>query len=264
MSPSTPAEKTIQSTQTAFDIIETIANHGQATITEIASEVQYSRSTVHYHIKTLQQNRYVIKDEEGFRLGLRTARLGNLALQNHRLSGLVEKPAENLSTELGASAHVAVREGNQLVWLYRESPEDVSGLQTNVGTGTDMHCTAYGQAILAYSPPEVVDRIVEEYGLPGVTDETITERDALDDRLATIRDLGFAYSAEEYQEEVSSVAAPIINEANDTAVGAIGITDSHDRINDPYKHTKARRFSDKLPGLVQQAARIASDNLAET
>jgi DNA-binding IclR family transcriptional regulator len=256
-------QKTIKSTQTAFDIVETIAERGRGTITEIAEEVEHSRSTVHYHLQTLQQNHYVIKDDQGFRLGLRMARLGDLALQNHRLSGLVEPITEELATEVDAVAHVGVPEGDELVWLCRSSNGDTGELPTNVGTETPMHCTAYGQAILAQYADDVVADLVEANGLPELTKHTLTDREALDERLETIRKLGFAYSAEEYREGISSIAAPIIDE-DDEAVGAIGVTASDDRIDDPYKHTKARRFSDELPGLVRQSARIASDKLTDS
>lgn len=262
MGSNTAEEKTIQSTQTAFDIIETIAERGRVSITEIAQEIDYSRSTVHYHLKTLQQNRYVIKDDRGFRLGLRMARIGDLSLRNHRLSGSVEKAAEDLAAEVDGVAYVAVKEGDKLVWLYRSTTHKYDQAPMDVGMETDMHCTAYGQAILAYSPTEVVDGLVDE-DLSKETPQTLTDRQALDDRLATIRELGFAYSAEEYREGISSIAAPIIEESTDEVVGAIGITDPNDRIDNPYKHTKARRFSDELPGLVQQAARIAGDRLGD-
>ena len=263
MEPNPTSEKMIKSTQTAFDIVETIGEYGSPTVTEIANGVEYSRSTVHYHLKTLQQNHYVIKDDQGFRLGLRIARLGDLALQNHGLSGLVEPVVKDLAEEGGAVAHVGVPEGDKLVWLYRSSNNDAEELSTNAFTETHIHCTAYGQAILAYSPDDVVDDLIAAHGLPELTEKTLSDRDALDERLATIRDLGFAYSAEEYREGISSIAAPIIDE-DDEIVGAIGITDAHDRVDNPYKHAKARRFSDERPGLVQQAARIAGDKLTDT
>ncbi|WP_276253083.1 IclR family transcriptional regulator [Halomontanus rarus] len=254
-------DKTIKSTQTAFDIIDIIASRDRPSTTEIATEVEYSRSTVHYHLKTLKQNRYVIQDDDGLRLGLRMARLGNLALEQHGLRGVIEKPADNLSTEANATAHVAVKEQNKLVWLYRSEDHELDEFVVDPGMETDIHCTAYGQAILAHIPSDTVDEIVGTYGLPAKTDQTLTTREEFDDRLSTIRKLGFAYSAEEHTTGVSSIAAPIIDDQTDEVVGAIGISDRDDQISNPYKHTKARRFSDALPGLVQQAAQIAGDKV---
>lgn len=262
MESSTTEEKTIKSIKTAFDIIEIIAEADRPSISEIAAEVGHSRSTVHYHLKTLEQDRYVIRNEEGLRLGLRVARLGNLSLRKHNFHGIVEKYADDLAAETNAIAHVAVKENDKIVWLYRSSDGEVNDLQTEVGKETYMHCTAYGQVILAYMPDESVNTLIKSSGLPAITDQTITESNVLEERLTTIRELGFAYSAEEFYRGVSSIAAPIFNDA-DTVVGAIGITDTDSRINNPYKHVKARRFSDELPSYVQKAARIAGDHVSD-
>jgi DNA-binding IclR family transcriptional regulator len=255
-------EKTIKSTRTAFDIIEVIAARDRPSITEIADAVDCSRSTVHYHLRTLQRDDYVIRGEGGLRLGLRMARLGNVALRKHRLTGVVEQTTDDLAAETDAVAHVAVEEGNNLVWLYRSAPETRDDCPTEVGEAVDLHCTAYGQAILAHVPVEVLETVVADSGLREVTEQTLTSRAALEERLSTIRQLGFAYSPEEYRTGLSSIAAPIFD-GRDEVVGSIGITDTQSRIDDPYKHPKARRFSDELPGHVQKAARIVSDHVVE-
>lgn len=257
-------QKTIQSTQTAFDIIETIAKHDRSSISEIAGEVEYSRSTVHYHLKTLRQNRYVVKDEPGFRLGLKLAHLGNLALERHHLSDVIEKVVDDLAAETDAIAHVAVKEGPKLVWLYRSPTTEPNDIPTGVGIETDIHACAYGQAILAFLPTDTIDAIASETGLPEATDTTLTTRAELEERLEMVHDLGFAYSAKEAWEGFSSIAAPVVDESTGDVVASIGITDVDDRIDDPYKHAKARRFSDELPGLVQQSARIAGNKITDS
>lgn len=255
--------KKIKSTQTAFDIIESIAERDRPTVSEIAEDVDHSRSTVHYHLQTFQENRYVIRDEDGFRLGLKMSHLGTLALRNHRLSGIVEKPANDLATDIGAVAHVAVKERNSLVWLYRSENPSIDDLSTDVGTHVPLHSTAYGQAILAHLPEETVELVVTQRGLPASTEQTLTDTNSLEDRLRTVRQLGFAYSAEECEEGLASIACPIVSEG-DEVVGAIGVTDSNNRIEDPYKHTKARRFSDELPSKVKDTARVVGEHVDES
>lgn len=256
-------EKTIKSTQTAFDIIETIANRDRPSVTEIASAVEYSRSTVHYHLKTLKQNRYVIQDDDGLRLGLRMTHLGDLARQQHGLSGVVEESADNLAREADADACVAVKERNKLVWLYRATNRTLAEFTADPGRETAIHSTAYGQAILAYMSPEIVDEIVDQ-GLSAETERTLTTGEELERRLSMVRKLGLAYSSEEHTVGISSIAAPIIDESTDEVLGAIGISNHHDEINNPYKHPKAQRFSDELPGLVKQTAQIASSAVPDS
>lgn len=259
---STPKKK-IKSTQTAFDIIESIAEAERPSVSDIAEEVDHSRSTVHYHLQTLQQNRYVVRDEKGFRLGLRMAHLGNLALRKHRLTGIVEKIADGLAADTDAVAHVAVKERNKLVWLYRSEDSHIEDLPTTVGNQVELHCTAYGQAILAHLPEESVASVLAECSLPAHTENTLTDRDTLEDRLSKVRQLGFAYSSGEFVDGIASIASPIISD-EDGVIGAIGVTTLDNQIENPYMHTKARRFSDELPGKIRDTARIVGDHLDNT
>lgn len=253
--------KRIKSTQTAFDIIEAIAERDRPSVSEIAEEVGHSRSTVHYHLTTLQENRYVIRDEEGLRLGLRMAHLGKLTLQKHRLNGLVEKTVEDLADDTDAVGHVAVKEGDKLVWFYRSENPDIHDLPTSVGRQSELHCTAYGQTILAHLDKEAQADFVGGDDLEARTSNTLTDEGSLNERLQKVRKLGFAYAAEEFKDGIASVASPIFDES-DAVIGAIGVTDTARRIDDPYKHTKARRFSDELPGKVKDAGRVVGDHLA--
>ncbi|WP_228546247.1 IclR family transcriptional regulator [Halegenticoccus tardaugens] len=254
--------KTIQSVQTAFDIIEIIATQSRPTASEIAAEIGYSRSTTHYHLQTLQKNRYVARDDDGFRLGLRLALFGQRAVDQHELIGVAERTADGLAAETDLTALVAVPEEGMTVCLYRTGRDDFDrGM--HVGEESDLHCTAFGQAILSWSSDVTVDNLINQHGLSRHTNQTLTDREILHDRLETVRNLGFAYSAEEYVDGTSSVAAPILDRLTDRVVGAIGVMASTDKIENPYKHTKARRFSDELPEQVQRAARIVSDKLSE-
>lgn len=257
----TPHKK-IKSTETAFEVIEAIADRHRPTVSEIAEEVGHSKSTVHYHLQSLQENRYIIRDGDGLRLGLKMAHLGHLALKRHRLSGIVENSAEHLAEDTGGVAHVAVEEGNELVWLYRSEDPHIEDLRTDVGMHVDFHCTAYGQAILAHLPEESFEAIVENCSFTPHTPQTITDRDDLERRLSEVRQLGFAYSSEEFMEGIASIASPIVDEDNDV-IGAIGITDFDRRIEDPYMHTKARRFSDELPGTVKDTGRVIGEHVSE-
>lgn len=255
--------KHIKSTKTAFAIIEAVAKRDRPSVSNIAEEVGHSRSTVHYHLKALQQNQYVIRDDEGLRLGLRMAHLGRLALQKHRLTGTVEQTTEELATDTNAVSHVGVKEGDKLVWLYRSDNTDIENLPTSLGKEVELHCTAYGQAILAHLPSESLESIIENRGLPAYTEKTLTDRDKLESRLSKVRQLGFSYSSGEFIEGIASIASPIVSD-DDVVLGAIGITTFDNRIDNPYMHTKARRFSDELPGKVKDAARVASDRLDNT
>lgn len=92
----------------------TIVESDHPTTSEIAAITDHPRSTIHYHLNTMRRNRYVVKDDEGYRLGLRMGHMGDLARQHHALSGMVEKPVD----ETDVIAQVVVVESGKAVTLY--------------------------------------------------------------------------------------------------------------------------------------------------
>ncbi len=70
------------------------------------------------------------------------------------------------------------------------------------------HATALGKALLAFSSPELVDRIIAD-GLERYTQNTLTDPERLRQSLASIRLTRVAVSRWELEPEVSAVAAPV-------------------------------------------------------
>ena len=257
----TTKRKTIQSAETVFDILECIQRLDGAGVSEIAKELDYSKSTIHYYLTTLEQRQYLIRDGDCFRLGFQLVTLGAHARQQHELFDIVEQKTKYLAAESGAVAHTLVEDGGEGVFLSRAVGD--RDVETHVGMRTDLHCTAYGKAILAHLPSESVDQILGAEDLPRRTAHTTTKREELTEQLETIRDISLAYADEEFAEGMSSIAAPILYGNTGEVYGAIGISDAPDQIPDPRKHRKARRFSGQVPEFVERTARIVSERIAE-
>ncbi|MFB6141194.1 MAG: IclR family transcriptional regulator [Halosimplex sp.] len=253
--------KTIGATKTAFDIVEAVARNDTPSVSEITEEVACSRSTVYYHLKTLEQSRYVFRDEDGYRLGLRMAHFSERAKRHQPLYGTTGDVLANLAEETGLPAFVGVQEGGKLVCFSCSSSGPVEGLPIHVGREYGLHCLAHGQAILSCLDESVVREIEATHGLARRTDDTLTDTATLLDRLETVEKVGIAYSAGEYDPGVSTIAAPVISESVDRVVGAIGVAGPTDQIDDPYKQAKARRFSDESPEQIRRAAQILSNHL---
>ena len=84
------------------------------------------------------------------------------------------------------------------------------------------HATALGKALLAFSSPEMVDRIIAD-GLERYTQNTLTDPERLRQSLASIRLTRVAVSRWELEPEVSAVAAPVFGSGG-MAVAALELT----------------------------------------
>jgi DNA-binding IclR family transcriptional regulator len=96
-----------------------------------------------------------------------------------------------------------------------------------VGLQLPLHASSLGKAILAFSPEQTIDDLLDE-PLPRLTKQTL-DAAALRAEFATIRAQGIATERDEAVLGESSAAAPIFDHAG-SAVGAIGVVDSTERV----------------------------------
>ncbi|EMA27640.1 IclR family transcriptional regulator [Haloarcula japonica DSM 6131] len=141
----------------------------------------------------------------------------------------------------GEVANLGVKEGGQRVIVYQSEGSEAVYDNAPIGEFTNMHWTALGKAILAELPEDYVQKIVDQYGLPTATENTIAEFDQLLEELATIREQGFALEDEERRTGIRSIAVPLKVEEN--VVGAVSISGPKERFND------SRITNELLPAL---------------
>lgn len=207
-----------------------------------------NKSTVYNHLKTLEDERLIVRDGSEYRIGLRLLKFGSYAQQEHRLYRIALPEIERLAAQTGEIASLVVEEYGQAVYLTIETGDQAIGLDLYPGSRRSLHATAGGKAIMAEFPPERVDEIDDQYGLAAVTQRSITYRDELTDRLAEIRERGIAFDDQEYIEGLRSVAAPI-HATDGNVLGAVSVAGPASRLTDD-------RFEQELPAFVNSALNV--------
>jgi DNA-binding IclR family transcriptional regulator len=86
-----------------------------------------------------------------------------------------------------------------------------------------------------------VERILERHGLPKKTDQTITDRNELEEELEEIRAEGVAFNINESLLGERAVAAPIVSEKE--VMGAITVVGPANRLSGSY-------FREEIPDLL--------------
>ena len=182
-------------------------------LTEIAGRVKMPKSTVHRLLATLENRRFIKRDEATglYHLGLRFIEMAALVLQDLDLERWAQSYLQRLCAECGETVDLAVLDGDHVVYLQVvESPHRVK-LAAAVGQRLPAFCTASGKAFLAYLPDERVTEVLSA-GLTRYTDNTKVSLEDLRDELHRTRQQGFAISEQEYEEDIHAVAAPILND----------------------------------------------------
>lgn len=235
----------IKSTRTLFGIIEYMAEHNDRTVTELANELNLAKSTVYDHLASLREEEFVVKEGNTYRLGLKFLKLGTEIKERHILSEIPESKLEQLADETGEAVWLIVEEHGRAVYLHKVLSETALQVEVSLGQRAHLHNLAAGKAILAHLSEDRVIEIIELHGLPGATDNTITEPDELFAELETIRERGYALNDGEQIEGVRAVGAPIV--CNDSVLGAISITGAELSL-------RGERFHETIPQEIMGVA----------
>lgn len=242
MAPKTDAKRGIKATETTFAIVETLAELKCVRLSEIADVVGIANSTASDHLTTLQDHGYVIKGNDGYRLGLRFMDIGTQAKWYYDGLLTASSPVlEQLVDDTGETVNLVAEENDMAVYIDRLFGDRGVPTDSWIGKRRPLHMLAAGKAILAQLPEERVDTIVDEYGLSADTDHTITSREELQEQLDVIRERGFSYNDRESHKQIRAVGTAIVLE--DEVCGAVSIAGPAKRFTGSY-------FREKIPNML--------------
>lgn len=246
----------LETVNTTLRVIEALVELEGGGVTELAEHLDLSKAAVHNHLSTLRRNRLVAKRESRYELGLRFVTLGEYVKHHNRLYNAGRDPVDELAEETGEYAHLMAEEHGRGIHLYKAKAEGAVAKeyhQLNLERPDYLHYSSIGKAILAYLPDERVRAIIDEYGLPQRTENTITTEAALFEELSAVREQGYALNDEEEIVGLRAVGAPV-RESDGSVLGAISVSG-------PVSRMKGDTFEETVPEQVMQAANIIELNI---
>src|SRR5437879_13706498 len=220
---------------------------------ELAERLGLARPTVHGLLQTLQAHGFVEQDSysDKYQLGPGLLQLGYSYLDLNELRARSIGHADHLATRTRAAVRVGVMHGSSVVVVHHVFRPDATFGVLEVGIQLPLHASALAKAILAFSPPQMVEDLLVE-PLPRLTKQTLGDAD-LRRELSGIRDSGIATARDEAVPGESRAAAQIFDDGGQRG-GAIRAVDSTDRIF-------ARGLVRGLGAAVSEAARGVSREL---
>jgi len=243
----------IKAAKVSFDVIEALREREGAGVSELATALEMPTSTIHDHLRTLEQQGYLVKEDGEYRVGARFLELGEQARSRKKVYGIARPEVDSLAEETGEHANLLIEEHGLGVFLYKARGEDAVNLDTHAGMRVLLQTTALGKTILAYRPREEVEAILDEHGLPEITANTVTDRDELLDELETIRERGYALDDEERVQGMRCVAAPILSDDQE-AIAAVSVSG-------PRSRMAGDRYTEEIPELVLRSANVIEVNM---
>lgn len=194
-------------------------------LAELARAIGLSRSSAYRLVVTLVELGYLVRDPgtKKYRLGSRVLRLGYAYLASIELVELARPELEQLRDRTGCSAHLALLEGTEIIYVLRIPDRKALTSRIQVGSRLPAHATSIGRAILSQFPEHEVRYRFAGQPMKRFSDITPTSIDGLISLLAKDRERGFILSRSAFEPGIASVAAPLFDEAGPIAA-AINIT----------------------------------------
>jgi IclR family pca regulon transcriptional regulator len=193
-------------------------------LSELATMLGWQRTAPFRFVYTLQKLGY-LQQEPGskrYRLTPKVLELGFDYLHSLQLPEIVRPYLEQLRDNTGASAHLGLLDRLEVVYVLRIQTRLAIASNVNVGSRFPAHATAMGKVLLAFQPSLVLESLLNN-GLTAFTTNTITDPLRFKAELQQIQLQGIAFSNEEYELGIRSIAAPV-RDFSGNAVAAINIS----------------------------------------
>lgn len=250
--------RTLKTVETTVNVIRELKRMNGATITELAEELDLSKGGVYNHLATLRKHRLVVQNGNTYDLSLHVAALGEHVKNNSKFyqAGYVE--TENIAHSTGEYAHLMAVEYGRGIHLHQARGESAVGKKyhdLNPQKPDYLHYTATGKAVLSHYSREHVERIIDRWGLPEMTENTITDEEELFTELEKTRERGYSINDEEELIGICALGAPIRN-LDDEIIGAISVSG-------PVERIKGGDREQELAEKVNQAANVIRLNMGE-
>jgi len=236
-------------TSKVVSILLTFTDGNAQSLTEIARLAGLPVSTAHRLITELAAWGVLERtDDAHYRPGVPLRMIGGQPVYPVSLPERARRVMEDVVTATRADARLGVLEG--VAVAYTEKLVGHRPVSIFAGEATlPAHATAMGKALLAFSPPAVVDAVLDQ-GLERFTPHTLTTPDRLRRALAVIRLTRVALCRWEFEAGAAAVAVPVFG-GGGTVVAALEL-----------KVRDLRRDLNALQPALVVAARCLSRELA--
>jgi DNA-binding IclR family transcriptional regulator len=206
-------------------ILLTFRGGNEHSLTEIARLTCLPVSTAHRLVTELAGWGILERtDQSVFRIGLPIKAMSGGTSYRPAVIEPARRVLEDLVTVTRTGARLGVMDGVDVAYIEKQC--DHSPVTTFAQTPRlPAHATALGKALLAFSPTDLVERVIAN-GLERYTPNTLTDPDLLRHCLATVRLTRVAVSRWELEPGVSRVAVPVFGSGG-MAVAALGLTVSN-------------------------------------
>ena len=224
------------------------------TLSEAAQAVDLSRATARRVLRTLAELGYVEQSGRQFTLAPRILDLGFAYLSAQNWIDRARPLLQQLSDHLGESSSASILQGTEIVYVSRIPARRIMSTALAVGSRLPAFHTSMGRAMLGFLDDAEVWRRLKSVRIEPFTPSTITDLQALIERVRTDHEQGFSIVDEELERGLRSIAVPVITR-DGQALGAINLSTHSTRTT---RNEMREQFLPELRSVAEQIAQTVA------
>ena len=214
----------INTVQKTIDILDYVSNHPKGvSLSAVARDLQYPKTTVHDILKTLMRNdfvQYVKPEKKNYCIGAQVYAIGFTYLESSILFRTARHYLNLLADKYEKTTFLSKRHHDRVICVYKYSSPHAKAPTGNIGDQKRLHSTAIGKCYLAFDPDAAP--LIDTIDLPAFTPYTITDRNKLKAHIKELRKLGYSWEQREAHPKMACLAAPVFT--HDAMIGTISMT----------------------------------------
>jgi IclR family acetate operon transcriptional repressor len=250
--------QSVRAVERALDILLCFSEDRPAlSLTEIAEQVGMHKSTIHRLLATLESKHFIIRDKTSglYHLGFLFIEFSSIMLHGLDVQHWALPYLQQLSLQSGETVDLAILNNDHVVYLQVVESSQRIKIAAAVGQQLPVFCTATGKAFMAYMPDDQVHSILAR-GMTKFTEQTLTTPEELFKNLRDTRQRGFAISQQEYEKDISAVAAPIMD-TNGCPVAVIAIVGPTYRMSEDRMLELGKMIQDTAEAIRREVGQAA-------
>lgn len=245
----------VNSVNKALRILECFTTTQKSlTLAQISRMLGIPKSTVLNLIRTLEINGYLlhIADTQSYQLGYKLMGLSYNLRASLPIIQFATPFLEELQVKTGENIYLTSHIDGKVFYLEGIYPSIRIGNYSVAGKQLPLHCTACGKSMMAYLPEDELEQVIKQWGLPQITQNTITDYPRLMEEFKSIRQQGYAKDLEEETLGVKCIAMAI-RDCSGYPTGAISISGTMISMRDELLEEYAKFLSRICSVLISYA-----------
>ncbi|TGG94253.1 IclR family transcriptional regulator [Natronospirillum operosum] len=198
-------------------LMELARSHREMSFAELAERMDFPKATAYRAVQTLEYMGFVRRHPTTglYSLGVNVLRLGFEYVASLDLVQAGQPVIESLRDKTQCSSHIAIRDGQDVIYVARVSAANATINQVSVGTRLPAHRTSLGRMLLSGLSRSEFEAVYPDGELPDTKPGAPANREALWELVQEDGRRGYVIGESFFQFGISSVVYPVFNGQGD-------------------------------------------------